>query len=255
MPTGSHGAFVWYDNLSPDPDAAVAFYRNVVGWTSQPFSGSNVAYTLFVGAQGPLAGATKPEEAGVRAQWLANVYVDDVDRTAAEAVKLGGRVLAAPADYPPVGRLAVLADPQGAPINVFKPSQPMPLHDPTKPGEFTWSELMTPNHEAVFEYYSRLFGWKKLREFDMGETGSYLIYGLGERELGGMFTKAEAAPMPATWFYYIQVAELDAAVERARASGGTLMNGPMEVPGGAHIAQLRDPQGAFFALHENAQPK
>jgi len=40
-----------------------------------------------------------------------------------------------------------------------------------------------------------------------------------------------------------------------RAGGGKLMNGPMEVPGGAHIAQLRDPQGAVFALHENAKPK
>ena len=46
-----------------------------------------------------------------------------------------------PADYPGVGRLAVLADPQGAPLNVLQPSQPIPAPRRTKPGAFTWREL------------------------------------------------------------------------------------------------------------------
>jgi uncharacterized protein len=259
MSKGTHGSFVWYDLLTPDPEAAAAFYCEVVGWTSQPFPESGVGYTMFVGGQGPMAGTTKPEQAGVRAQWVANVLVDDVDATAALAAQLGGRVWAPPADYPPVGRLAVVGDPQGVPINFFKPSQPMELHDAARPGEFTWRELMTADHEAALAYYSRLFGWKKLRDFDMGEHGKYLIYGQGQghddRELGGMFTKARDAPTPAAWIYYIQVAELDAAIARAKSKGGTLMNGPMEVPGGARVAQLTDPQGAVFALHENAKPK
>ncbi|HZL21487.1 MAG TPA: VOC family protein [Polyangia bacterium] len=257
MSTGTHGSFVWYDLLTPDPDAAAAFYREIVGWTSQPFPEGGVAYTMFVGGQGPLAGTTKPEQAGVRPQWVANVFVDDVDATAALAAKLAGRVWAPPADYPPVGRLAVLGDPQGVPINVFKPSRPMEMHDATRPGEFTWRELMTSDHEAAFGYYSQLFGWKKLRDFDMGGHGKYLLYGQGhdDRELGGMFTKDKDAPMPPAWIYYIQVADLDAAIARAKGHGGTLMNGPMEVPGGARIAHLTDPQGAFFALHESAAPK
>lgn len=255
MPTGTHGRFVWYDLLTPDPDAAVAFYRDVVGWSSKPFPGGDAPYTMFVGPQGPLAGATKPVQAGLPPRWVSNVYVDDVDQTAAKAVELGGRVLAPAADYPPVGRLAVLADPQGAPINIFKPSQPMELHDATKPGEFIWGELMATDYRAAFAYYSALFGWKKLRDFDMGARGQYLIYGLDGSELGGMFTGAKDAPMPTTWFYYVVVEDLDGAIGRARAAGAKLMNGPTEVPGGAHIAQLTDPQGAIFALHENAKPK
>jgi hypothetical protein len=258
MPTGTHGSFVWYDLLTPDPEAAAAFYREVVGWRSQPFPESGVAYTMFVSGQGPMAGTTKPEQAGVRAQWVANVFVDDVDATAALAAKLGGRVLAPAADYPPVGRLAVVADPQGVPINLFKPSRPMELHDASQPGELTWSELMTVDHEAAFAYYSQLFGWRKLRDGDMG---GYLIYGQGQaegsggRELGGMFDQAKDASMPSTWIYYIQVADLEAAVGRAQSHGGKLLNGPMEVPGGARIAQLTDPQGAVFALHESGKPK
>jgi predicted enzyme related to lactoylglutathione lyase len=70
-----------------------------------------------------------------------------------------------------------------------------------------------------------------------------------------MFTKSKDVPMPPMWSYYVEVSDLDAAVERAKARGARLMNGPMEVPGGARVAQLADPQGAAFALHEAAQTK
>jgi predicted enzyme related to lactoylglutathione lyase len=257
MAIATQGTFVWYDLLVPDPEAAAAYYRQVIGWTTQAFPGSDVPYTMFAGGQGPTAGTTKPEGAGAGPQWIGNVYVDDVDRTAALAVELGGRVLSPPTDYPPVGRLAVLADPQGAPLNLFRPSRPLEVHDLTKPGELTWNELATTDHEAAFAYYGRLFGWERRRDVDLGPMGKYLVYGLGEREgerdLGGMFTAPRPGPPRPAWLYYIQVAELDAAVARAQAGGGTLANGPLEVPGGARVAQLVDPQGARFALHENAR--
>jgi predicted enzyme related to lactoylglutathione lyase len=252
MTDATQGSFVWYDLLTRDPKEAVAFYSHVIGWTSQPFEGS--PYTMFVGSQGPLSGTTElPEQArkmGAPPHWTSNVFVSDVDATVAEAGKLGGRVLVAPSDYPKIGRLAVLADPQGAVINVYKPLNPMQLHDATKPGEFTWSELVTTDHESAFVFYSKLFGWKKVRDHDMGPMGKYLIYGNGGRDLGGMFTKPKDMPMPPAWLYYVQVADLDATLERAKAKGAKVLNGPMEVPGGARIVQLMDPQGAAFALHE-----
>ena len=55
--------------------------------------------------------------------------------------------------------------------------------------------------------------------------------------------------MPAPfWGYYFAVPDIDAAQGRAVAGGGTLLNGPMEVPGGAFIAVATDPQGAWFAV-------
>jgi predicted enzyme related to lactoylglutathione lyase len=255
----TEGSFVWFDLLTRDPQAAVAFYTHVVGWTSQAFDAPGGAgYTLFVGAAGGLGGTAELPEAsrkiGVPPHWTSNVFVDDVDRTVAAVREMGGSVMVAPSDFPNVGRLAVIADPQGAPINVFTPRSPMKLHDNTKPGEFNWCELMTTDHEAAFSFYSRLFGWKKVRDFDMGPGhGTYLIYGKDGQDLGGMFTSAKDGPIAPAWIYYIQVPKLDAAVERAKAKGAKLMNGPMEVPGGARIAQLADPQGAIFALHENAR--
>jgi predicted enzyme related to lactoylglutathione lyase len=46
------------------------------------------------------------------------------------------------------------------------------------------------------------------------------------------------------------VADLDAAIERIKAGGGKILNGPMEVPGGDRVVTAMDPQGAAFSLHE-----
>jgi predicted enzyme related to lactoylglutathione lyase len=212
-----------------------------------------------VGSQGPLGGTTRlPEQArkmGAPPHWTANVQVADVNATVALARKLDGRVYVEPSEFPKVGRLAVIADPQGAPINVFQPNSPMQAHDTTKPGEYRWSELVTTDHEAAFRFYRQLFGWEKSRDYDMGPMGKYLIFGQGGKDYGGMFTKTKDMPMPPSWLYYAQVADLDAAIGRATAKGGRVLNGPMEVPGGARIAQLVDPQGAAFALHEEAKAR
>jgi predicted enzyme related to lactoylglutathione lyase len=251
MVDANTGRFVWYDLLTNDPQDALPFYTHVMGWTAQSWENG---YTMFVGRQGPLAGTTKlPEEArkmGAPPHWASNVQVADVDAVAAQARRLGGHVYVEPTDFPKIGRLAVIADPQGASLHLYKPNNPMTLHDSSKPGEFIWSELVTTDHDAAFRFYSALFGWEKMRDFDMGPMGKYLIYGCGGKDLGGMFTKSKDTPMPPAWLYYVQVSDLDAALDRAKAKGARVLNGPMQVPGGARIAQLADPQGAAFALHE-----
>jgi predicted enzyme related to lactoylglutathione lyase len=255
MAEASTGNFIWYDLWTSDPNEAVDFYSHVLGWTAQPWE---QGYTVLSSNQGPLGGtASLPEGArkmGMPPHWAANVLVSDVDKAVAQAREMGGRVVVPAADFPKVGRLAVIADAQGASIHLFAPNEPMKIHDVSKPGEFVWHELMTSDHEAAFAFYSDLFGWSKVRDFDMGPMGKYLIYGIGDKELGGMFTTSKASPTPPRWFYYVRMPDLDAALGRAKAKGARVLNGPMEVPGGARIVMLADPQGAAFALHEAAKP-
>ncbi|MCL7937136.1 MAG: VOC family protein, partial [marine benthic group bacterium] len=93
-----------------------------------------------------------------------------------------------------------------------------------------------------------LFGWKKHEDMDMGEYGIYRIYGGDGPPLGGIMTRPPEMPIGA-WLFYVTVNDIDAAVERVKAGGGQVLNGPMEVPGGDRVAQCQDPQGAMFALH------
>jgi predicted enzyme related to lactoylglutathione lyase len=60
----------------------------------------------------------------------------------------------------------------------------------------------------------------------------------------------EMANVPPNWQIYFRVSDLDAAVERIKANGVQILNGPMEVPGGDRIVNAMDPQGAAFSLHE-----
>jgi hypothetical protein len=60
-------------------------------------------------------------------------------------------------------------------------------------------------------------------------------------------TKMPGTPSP-FWLYYFNVPEIRAAEERAKAAGGQVINGPMQVPGGSWIVQCLDPQGAMFAM-------
>jgi predicted enzyme related to lactoylglutathione lyase len=251
MANASNGHFVWYEHLTKDPKAAIAFYTEVVGWKTEPFGDGG--YVMWVGSQGPLGGVMKlPDEAakmGAPPQWMGHVQVADVDATVALVKKLGGKVHKEPEDIPTVGRFAIIADPQGASLSVFKPSNPMTLHDPSKEGEACWRELVTTDSAAAFKFYAELFGWKSLQEMDMGPMGTYRVFGIGETQLGGMMNIPKDAPMHPMWGYYFEAGDLEAAMKRATSKGAKVINGPMDVPGNARIVQLIDPQGAMFSLH------
>jgi predicted enzyme related to lactoylglutathione lyase len=68
---------------------------------------------------------------------------------------------------------------------------------------------------------------------------------------GGMFNRPPQMPA-SSWLSYIRVPEVRPASDEVQRLGGTVMNGPMEVPGGDWIAQCMDPQGAALAVHAKA---
>jgi hypothetical protein len=251
----AQGKFVWYELMTTDTAAAARFYESVIGWTSKPMDMGDMTYTVFdvpAAGRGIAGMMTLPEELksmGVPPNWTGYVYVDDVDATAAKFTQLGGSVRRPPDDIPTVGRFAVVADPQGAVVCIFKP---LPLENPPPeptmtPGFVGWHELYAAEWSSAFDFYSKVFGWTKDQEMDMGEMGTYLIFAHNGQMIGGMMTKTPNIPMP-SWGYYFIVDNIDSGIERVKAGGGMILNGPMEVPGGSFIAQCNDPQGAFFSI-------
>ncbi len=251
--SASHGRFVWYELMTTNTRAAEAYYSKVVGWRAQAAPNASMPYTLFSVGETPVSGMMdQPEEAkkmGAPPSWLGYVAVDDVDATTDQAKRLGAAIYVEPRDIPNVGRFAVIADPQKAAIGLFKWSIPMqeaPV-EPGTPGRIGWHELMTTDWEKAYAFYNALFGWQKAEAFDMGAMGKYQIFSTGGPAVGGMFNKPPEVPHT-FWLYYFNVGDFDAAVERVKADGGAVVNGPMEVPGGSWIVQAKDPQGAMFAL-------
>ena len=152
------------------------------------------------------------------------------------------------------GRFAALVDPQGAPFGIHASSAAAAPEAPPRPGEFSWHELSTSVAPSIaFGFYAALFDWDEINQHDMGPMGMYLVFGRNGKQLGGMFDKGSAGkPGNAYWLGYVSVTDLEGTIERAKAARGSLLTGPMDVPGGDRIAQLMDPHGAFFALHKAA---
>ncbi len=249
----SPATFVWYEPMTTDSAAAEAFYRDVVGWTAEDASQGNMKYTALLAGDAPVAGLmTLPQDAcdaGARPAWIGYVGVDDVDAHVGRVTKAGGKVHVPPTDIANVGRFAMVADPQGVAFCLFKPSPAMsrPAANPTRPGVVGWHELLAVDGEEAFAFYADLFGWTKAEAIDMGAMGRYQLFAIGGVPIGGMMTKPPGVPLP-FWTFYFQVDGIGAALQRLETGGGTVINGPMQVPGGSWILQGLDPQGAMFSL-------
>ncbi|MET0984735.1 MAG: VOC family protein [Steroidobacteraceae bacterium] len=247
------GRFVWHELLTSDPGAAQQFYSTICGWRIEQWD-KDSNYSMFVGPNAPVGGALQlPEEAmgtGDQPKWLAYIATEDVDATVEKAVGLGARVLQQSGATPGGGRYAVLADPQGACFGVYGStnSSPPPAQGVAR-GEFSWHELGTSDYEAALKFYMELFGWELLVKHDMGDMGPYCIFGLDGTQMGGIFNKSTDVPGDASWLSYVLVPNAGKSADKIRATGGQVVNGPMEVPGGDWIAVASDPQGALFAVH------
>jgi hypothetical protein len=114
------GQFAWNELMTTDVAGAKSFYTRLLGWTTEAFGGG-MEYTLLKKDDEMVGGLMKAPQPGMPAHWLAYVMVEDVDATAAQAAKLGGKICKEPFDVPDVGRIAIVMDPQGAAFGLFKP--------------------------------------------------------------------------------------------------------------------------------------
>ena len=125
-PPTSAGVFVWDELLTSDIEAAKSFYGEVVGWESRDMEmGEGTVYTLFRSGETDRAGGMPipPQAEGTPPNWLTYLGTDDVDATAGKAKSLGATMLMEPFDVSAVGRLAILADPTGAVVGLYRASE------------------------------------------------------------------------------------------------------------------------------------
>src|ERR1041384_7112902 len=129
-PAVPRGRFVWHELLANDQSVATSFYTRVLGWTTEAWKTPPGAppYTMWSNAGKPFGGLmalpSEARSAGAPSHWLGYVTVPDADGGLAQARKLGAKALMGPMDIPEVGRMAVIADPQGAVIALFTPNMP-----------------------------------------------------------------------------------------------------------------------------------
>ncbi|ESQ90163.1 hypothetical protein ABAC460_10455 [Asticcacaulis sp. AC460] len=244
--------FIWYELITSDLDAGIDFYSQIIGWTVTKSDTPGMDYRIINAGDAQVGGMMKAPDGAMPPAWFGYLNVDDVDAQIRAFEAAGGKTYM-PATDIPVGRIAMVADPQGAAIYVMTPTSegestaysPTDGEKPGLAGHCGWNEYHAKDWEAAFAFYADRFGFAKDTAMDMGAMGIYQTFIADGARGGGMMNN----PLPQqAWLFYFNVGDIDAAVARLEALGGKIQLPPMQVPGGQWAVVAIDPQGAMFGL-------
>jgi predicted enzyme related to lactoylglutathione lyase len=237
------GVPCWAELSVPDPDAARAFYAELLGWDYGISEADDGGYTVGL-VEGRAAGAIGPLPEGGETGWLLYFASDDVDATAAAVSENGGTLLLGPGDVGELGRMVVAKDPIGATFGVWQARAAIGAGVVNESGALVWEDLRSTDPDAARSFYRAVFNYTTAPVEMAGPEYTTFAQPHETAPLGGI------GPMfgedgPPHWLLYFAVADIDAAVAAAQSNGGSVLDGDMDSPFG-RMARLADPAGAVF---------
>ncbi|MDX1418327.1 MAG: VOC family protein [Rubricoccaceae bacterium] len=253
----AEGHFCWADLSSTDIEATLPFYHDVLGWDGQPRDmDDGFAYYMFSRDGDLVAGGgtltDDARDAGVTPAWTPYANVADLDGAVQRAADAGAAVIAPPADVGDHGRMAYLADPEGAVFGLWQPGAHRGFERVNAPGACIWNELNTRDPEAAQRFYAALFGWAFRPATNDAPSPYWTIHiDKGHNEdgyNGGILQMTEEwGDIPSHWMTYFAVDDVHDAVQRVRDADGAVHHGPFDSRVGP-LAVVADPQGAVFMM-------
>jgi uncharacterized protein len=263
------GVPCWVDTLQADPDAARRFYGDLFGWQFEgpgPMPGDPPGeyYVARLRDRDVAGVASQPAADAPAAVWSTYIQVDTAEASVDKVRGAGGSVVIGPLDAPPAGRLAVVADPDGAVFNLWEPGERPGAQLVNEPGAWSMSLLNARDPERAKAFYGTVFGWGS-DSFETGD-GEVTIFRLpgfvgGEPEqpvprdvvatMAPMSAERFPEDVPSHWSVDFWVDGVDRSAEQVAALGGSVIAPPYDIPGTSlRQAAVADPQGAPFSITE-----
>jgi uncharacterized protein len=264
------GVPCWVDTSQPDPESAVAFYRDLFGWEFEDVMppGSEGKYFIARIRGGDVAAVgSVPEAAPPAAMWNTYLWVDSADETASKVRDSGGGVMTEPFDVMDAGRMAVVTDGEGAAFCVWEARDNKGAQIVNEHGSLNFNDLNSRDLDAAKSFYGSLFGWRTL---DMdGGFQAWTLPGYGdylERDNPGLREQMAALGAPAGyedvvaaligighdqpdvqphWGVTFGVDDADVIADKAAGLGGSVVVPPFDAPW-IRSTVIADPQGATF---------
>ncbi|RLU94812.1 glyoxalase [Streptomyces griseocarneus] len=244
------GTPCWLDLTVPDQQAALDFYRDLFGWQGEvgpPETGGYAVCTLrgkpvagIMSAQGQEGAPTPPTV------WTTYIATADVDATEARITAAGGQVMMPAMDVMSLGRMAVVAGPDGAVFGLWQAVDFPGAGVVNEPGALIWNELATSDVKAATGFLADALGIKA--EPMEGTDGGYYALKVGDRAVGGMMSLDQLPPdTPPNWLPYFAVDDTDSTVDALVRAKGNVLKPPFDMMAG-RMAVVQDPQGGIFAV-------
>lgn len=248
------GSPCWFELATKDQKGANEFYTSLFGWqvVDSPI-GEGMTYSIYklnnqdVGA----CYTMMPDmvSAGVPPHWAVYFCTPDADASVTKATELGGSVKSGAFDVGDFGRMAVLADQEGAVFSVWQAKQHMGARIYGEMNTVCWAELATRDVDKAAKFYNGMFEWST--KDSVGQPVRYVEYTPkgSQAPAGGMLQMDEQwGGMPSFWGIYFRVADIETAIAQIRQLGGSVKHGPFEAPNVGQIAVCADPADALFYL-------
>lgn len=233
------GHFHNHELRVPDVEAGKKFYADLFGWTATK---TQFGYAFQIGDT--TVAAVSEVKPGIPPHWTSHLGVEDVPATVARAKERGGLVTlpgGEAVNVPGLGWMAVILDP----LNkvVFVTTEPKQYPEGHLVGKVIWSRLYTADTEAAADFYTSVLPWTLVRHADGTPGGLRAPEGVSVADL------VAAGDRPPHWLPYVQVADLEAARDRAVELGATVLGEREEFPGDSgQGAVIVDPQGVETGL-------
>jgi predicted enzyme related to lactoylglutathione lyase len=262
------GVPCWVDTTEPDPEGVLPFYTALFGWEFENAvpEGSEAYFIGRIRGGAVAAVGSSPEGAPPMATWNTYVSVQSADATVNRVRDAGGAVLLDPFDAMDAGRMAVLADPEGAAFCVWEAKEHPGATVVNEHGALNFNGLATRDTEAAKAFYGAVFGWRTL-SLPFGLLWTLPGYGdhLEERnpglreqmaQMGGPDgfidvvaaidpIAADDSVTPPHWSVTFGTDDAESTASTAREQGGEVVAGPFDVPWSRRVV-IKDPRGATF---------
>lgn len=247
------GKIIWHDLITDTPEASEAFYSGLFGWEFEPVGagfGSLVrANYKLIRHNGRLIGGmidqTRLDADEDISQWIVLMSTDDIDRAVAVVAGDGGTVFTAPTKLADRGRIAVVADPQGAVFALLETKDGDPLDHAPALNDFLWNELWTDDVPAAIGFYRHLAGYDLDRK--IMAHGAYQYLSKDGVPRAGILAHPveELGPL---WSTYVRVENPPAITARVEALGGRVLLPVQDRQLGGQVALIAGPSGAGFVI-------
>lgn len=247
---GRAGSFVWHDLVTRDPAAASRFYGALLGWKFQESRREGRTY-LIARSGGDLVGGIIEQQSGEQrpATWLSYLAVPNLDSAVAQVTAAGGQVLLPSRPAGEYGVIAVVFDPQGAPLGLATVTDRMP-GEPPRPRhhQFFWMEYLAQDATTALAFYKDLGGFT-IEDRKTRRDMEYHVLSK-DRPRAGLFQIPRDANIRPNWLPYVLVSDPASLTARVAGLGGKVLIAPHADVRSGSLAVVMDPTGGAIALQK-----